>query len=160
MTRADLIAVARRGVAAGAAGGIAEIIWISTYAAATGASAANLARGVTTAAGVGALLPAAPVAFGIVIHMALAVALGIALAFAWRTLSTYWPVAAGPYAFALAALTGVWVINFFIILPWISPDFVHLVPYSVSLLSKLLFGLAAAAILGHRVCRPVATRAT
>ncbi|MBI4273270.1 MAG: hypothetical protein HY659_01030 [Rhizobiales bacterium] len=158
MTRAELIAVARRGVAAGAAGGMAEIIWISTYAAATDASAANLARGVTTAAGVGALLPAAPVALGIVIHMALAVALGIALVFAWRTLSTFWPVAAGPYAFALAALTGVWITNFFIILPPISPDFVHLVPYPVSLTSKLLFGLAAATVLRHRACRTITAR--
>jgi hypothetical protein len=35
-------------------------------------------------------------------------------------------------------------------LPLIGPDFVPLVPYPVSLLSKLLFGLAAAAVLRHR----------
>ena len=46
--------------------------------------------------------------------------------------------------FAFAALAAVWAINFFVILPVLSPAFVHLVPYSVSLMSKLLFGFAAA----------------
>jgi hypothetical protein len=160
MTRTDRIALVRRGVVAGAAGGIAEIIWVSAYAAVTGASAADLARGVTTAAGVDALLPTAPVLLGVVVHMALAVALGIALAFAWPRVSAYWPKAAGPYAFALAVLTGVWATNFFVILPLISPDFVHLVPYPVSLLSKLLFGLAAAAVLRDRARGLIATRTT
>ena len=44
----------------------------------------------------------------------------------------------------LASLATVWAINFFIVLPVISAPFVHLVPYSVSLMSKLLFGIAAA----------------
>jgi len=41
-------------------------------------------------------------------------------------------------------LIGVWAVNFFVVLPSIDPDFIHLVPYSVSLVSKVLFGLAAA----------------
>jgi hypothetical protein len=32
----------------------------------------------------------------------------------------------------------------FVVLPAVSPTFVNLMPYSVSLISKLLFGLAAA----------------
>ena len=47
----------------------------------------------------------------------------------------------------LAALAGVWAINFFVVLPIVSPAFVHMVPYAVSLTSKLLFGVAAAAVL-------------
>ena len=47
----------------------------------------------------------------------------------------------------IAALAGVWALNFFVVLPIISPAFVHLVPYAVSLTSKLLFGVAAAATL-------------
>jgi hypothetical protein len=50
-------------------------------------------------------------------------------------------------AFSAAALAIVWGFNFFVLLPLISPDFVHLVPYPVSLASKLLFGLAAAEVL-------------
>jgi hypothetical protein len=44
----------------------------------------------------------------------------------------------------LAALTAVWATNFFVILPALSPPFIALLPYPVSLISKLLFGLAAA----------------
>ena len=62
----------KRGILAGAAGGLAEIIWVSLYATVTGGNAATLARGVTTAAGVTALLPAAPVTMGIAVHMMLA----------------------------------------------------------------------------------------
>lgn len=138
------------GIMAGAAGGLAEIAWVTLYAGATGGNAALLARGVTSAAGVGALLPQSPIALGIAVHMSLAVALGVALAYAWQMLRTYKIAAATPYPFTLAALAGIWAINFFVILPVVSPAFVHMVPYAVSLTSKLLFGLAAAAALQWR----------
>jgi hypothetical protein len=133
----------KRGILAGAAGGLAEIIWVSFYAAVTGGNAAVLARGVTTAAGVTALLPASPVTMGIAVHMMLAIMLGVALAGLWQTLAPTQRTDS-LYAVALAALAAVWAINFLVVLPVVSPDFVHLVPYSVSLMSKLLFGLAAA----------------
>jgi hypothetical protein len=134
------------GILAGVAGGLAEIAWILLYANATGSDVAVLARGVTTAAGVIALLPQAPVTMGIALHMILAVTLGIALAGLWQALvRTH--VTISLYAVALAALAGVWAMNFFVVLPAISPAFVVLVPYSVSLLSKLMFGLAAAEVL-------------
>ena len=134
-----------QGAVAGAAGGLAEIAWVSLYAGMTGGDPATLARGVTTAAGVSALLPASPVALGVAVHMTLAVALGIALASAWRAMRQYQPALTNPYPVMLAALAGVWAINFFVVLPIVSPAFVHMVPYAVSLTSKLLFGAAAAA---------------
>jgi hypothetical protein len=139
-----LLRTARRGVVAGVAGGLAEIAWVTLYAGATGADPAILARAVTTAAGVSALFPSAPAAMGVVIHLLLAVALGIALSFGWRALSARRRDIASPFPFMLATLTGVWAVNFFVLLPGISPTFIHLVPYSVSLVSKVLFGLAAA----------------
>jgi hypothetical protein len=139
-----LLETTRHGVVAGAAGGLAVIAWVTLYAGATGADPATLARGVTTAAGVSALLPAAPVILGVTVHMALAVTLGIALSFGWRALSSHRLEIAGPFPFMLAALVGVWAVNFFVALPVISPAFIHLVPYPVSLVSKVLFGLAAA----------------
>jgi hypothetical protein len=153
MTSSALIGVIRRGIAAGTAGGIAEVLWISTYTAATGASAATLARGVTSATGMDTRLAAAPVASGIFIHMMLAAALGVALACAWRVLSTHWSGRVGPFALVLPILACVWAINFFLVLPLISPAFVSLVPYPVSLVSKLLFGLAAAAVLRQHARR-------
>ena len=140
----------QQGVIAGASGGLAEIAWVTLYAGATGGDPAVLARGVTSAAGVGALLPQSPVALGITVHMTLAVSLGVALAYAWRSLRTHKFTATGPYPFMLTALAGVWATNFFVILPIVSPAFVHMVPYAISLTSKLLFGLAAAAALQWR----------
>jgi hypothetical protein len=147
MTQWNFTDAVRNGIIAGAAGGLAEVVWVALYAAASGGDAASVARGVTTAAGMSALLPATSTVLGIVIHMALALALGVALAFAWRAMSAHRLDRASPYGLTISALAGVWVINFFILLPAISPAFVHLLPHSVSLLSKLLFGLAAAEVL-------------
>jgi hypothetical protein len=126
---------------------LAEIAWVALYAGVTGGDAAILAQGVTSAAGVSALLPSSPVMLGIIVHMSLAVIVGILLASAWRELREQWPSLRSPYSFALAALAGIWALNFFVLLPIVSPAFVHLVPYTISLTSKLLFGIAAAAAL-------------
>lgn len=142
---ASVATAVQAGVIAGAAGGLAEIAWVSAYAQASGASAAAVARGVTTAAGAMAAFPHAPVAAGIAIHMGLATVLGVALALAWRALTPR--LGANPYGFALAALAGVWAMNFFMVLPALGSDFGGLMPYPVSLISKLLFGVAAAEVL-------------
>lgn len=139
--------VFRYGVLAGAAGGLAEMIWVSIYSAATGGDAALLARGVTTAVGMSALLPSAPVMSGISVHMALAVLLGVALTGLSQSVVGLRSPAANLYTLSLVALAAVWAMNFLVVLPAVSPTFVNLVPYSVSLISKLLFGLAAAEIL-------------
>jgi hypothetical protein len=136
----------RRGIIAGMGGGVAEIAWVTLYAGATGANPATVARGVTTAVGASALFAADAAASGVAVHMGIAVALGIALSFAWRSMSSLRPQTISLFPFMVAALAGVWVINFFVVLPIVSPAFVHLVPYSVSLVSKLLFGLAAAGV--------------
>jgi hypothetical protein len=136
--------VFRYGVLAGAAGGLAEMIWVSIYSAATGGDATLLARGVTTAVGMSALLPSAPVMTGISVHMALAVLLGVALTGLSQSVIGLRSSAASLYALSLVALAAVWAMNFLVVLPAISPTFVNLVPYSASLISKLLFGLAAA----------------
>jgi hypothetical protein len=147
MKKLSYLETARYGAIAGAAGGLAEIAWVTLYAGATGGDATLLARSVTIAAGVTSLLPAAPAALGVGVHMALAVALGTALAFAWRGFASRRSASAGLFPFMLAALTGVWAVNFFVVLPNVSPAFIHLMPYPVSMMSKLLFGLAAAAVL-------------
>jgi hypothetical protein len=146
MITAQRLATIRTGVIAGAAGGLAEIAWVTIYAGMTGADPAILARGVTTAAGVGASLPASPVPLGIAVHMMLAVLLGTVLACAWQALAAHRPGLTNPYPFMLVVLAGVWAVNFFVVLPIVSPAFTHLLPYAVSLTSKLLFGVAAAEV--------------
>ena len=64
----------------------------------------------------------------------------------WQALSANRLGSANPYPFMLAALAGVSAVNFFVVLPIVSPSFIHLLPYAVSLTSKFLFGAAAAAI--------------
>jgi hypothetical protein len=44
-------------------------------------------------------------------------------------------------------LAAVWKVNFFILLPVINPEFVNALPYAVTLVSKLLFGMAMATVL-------------
>jgi hypothetical protein len=143
----NLAATIRLGIIAGAAGGLAEIAWVSAYAVATGAEAAALARGVTIAVGANALLPNASVLAGIGIHMVLAIALGMALASAWQALARRRLGGSSLFWLVVTALAGVWAMNFLIVLPLLSPAFVHLIPYPVSLVSKLLFGVAAAGTL-------------
>jgi hypothetical protein len=48
---------------------------------------------------------------------------------------------------ALLALTAIWAFNFFALLPTVNADFAGLMPYAVTLGSKLLFGVAMAATL-------------
>jgi len=130
------------GAVAGVIGGIAEVGWIWFYAALTGSDAGIVARGVASAIGFDSRL-LSPVASGIVIHMALAAALGVVLAIVLQPLGD---VLRGVREFVAVttALVAVWMVNFFVILPLISPEFVEIVPLGVSLASKLLFGVAAA----------------
>jgi hypothetical protein len=140
------------GVIAGLAGGIAEIVWISAYAAVANVSPALVATGVTETA-LGPVGGALAVPAGIGIHMALAAILGVIVVGLWRTL---WPEPRGAaldYAALTAALGAVWALNFLVILPVVNPAFVGLLPYAATLASKLLFGLAMAATL-HACERP------
>jgi len=132
------------GALAGLAGGAVEVVWIALYQHLAGHEAAAVARGVTQSLLPGLAPAPAGVPLGLAIHMGLAVALGIVIAVAIPRLV---PRLAGtplePVA-VVAALVGVWAVNFFIVLPVINPAFVTLVPYAASLVSKTLFGFAAA----------------
>ncbi|MGI4954035.1 MAG: hypothetical protein ACRYGM_19710 [Janthinobacterium lividum] len=131
------------GIAAGVAGGLAEVVVVGVYTALTGGSAAAVARGVAAAAGIGIGIGAeglgASAAAGLGVHMALAAGLGVGLV-AIRPRGR-------PLGFMLGSLAAVWAVNFFLVLPNVSPGFVHLLPYAVTLASKLAFGAAAAGVL-------------
>ena len=121
----------------GAAGGTAEILWIAAYGSASPASALEVARGVTaTVLPAAAELAAAPL-IGIAIHMVLSLALGLILAKMLLGLAR-----GSLMTGALGALACVWALNFLVVLPLVNPAFVTLMPFSVTLASKLLFGAA------------------
>jgi hypothetical protein len=140
----------RTGLFIGLAGGLAEIVVVWLYSALTGGDAAMVARQVASAIG----LEGAPAMAGVAVHMGLAVALGVALSVALQI------VVEGPardraiFSFMVGSLALVWVINYFVVLPAVSPSFVHLLPYALTLASKLAFGFAAAATL-HMLPAPL-----
>jgi hypothetical protein len=127
---------------AGLAGGIAEIVWVSAYAALSPADGAEIAREITISVfGIAASGAYAPV-LGVVIHMLLAVAVAAAFVAAlWHPIFTRFGNG-GVMAAALVTLAAIWLMNFFVVLPAINPVFVALMPLPVTLVSKLLFGLA------------------
>ena len=149
----------RQGILVGIAGGFAEIAWIAAYGAASGHDTTAVARAISTT--IAWVLPggspiAGSIGFGIAFHMIAAVGLGLALAFVWRELMAREPAVVNEYTFMAGALTIVWAFNFFVVLPQISPAlpdvhhaFVEIVPYLASLISKLLFGLAGAAVIRY-----------
>ena len=81
---------------------------------------------------------------GVAIHMTLAVLLGIVIAFSVRKFLPRIIGSAWEPVVVVGMLVGVWVMNFFVILPAVNPGFVVLVPYGASFVSKVLFGFAAA----------------
>lgn len=130
----------RTGLCIGLAGGLAEIVVVSLYAAATGADGALVARQVAAAVG----LTGAGAMAGIAVHMALSIGLGLLLAVLMQIAALRTAPAGRVFAVMPLSLGVVWAINFFVVLPVISPGFVHLLPLAVSLASKLAFGLSAA----------------
>ena len=135
------------GLLAGLSGGAAEVAWVSLYSNATATSGMIVAQQVTASVvPAAAALPSAPI-LGIAIHMLLSVVLGVAFA------ATIWRLAAprlGAAAFlatAAGSLALVWAINFFVVLPMLNPAFVTLMPYGITLASKVLFGIAMGSVL-------------
>jgi len=137
----------RLGVAAGLAGGAAEIVWVAVYGAISGTPVGVVARGVATALLPGLATLPFVAAIGIALHMLLAVGLGIAVVAAFRVpllrCVGAWPQS----ALVVLALGAVWSFNFLVVLPRLDPGFLVLLPMVVTLASKLLFGVSAAAVL-------------
>lgn len=135
--------VLRTGLIIGLAGGLAEIVVIWLYSALTGGDSAMIARHVASAMG----FDGASAIVGVVVHMGLAVTLGIALSAGLQFFVDRPTYNGAVFSFMIGSLAVVWVINYFVVLPAVNPSFVHLLPYAITLASKLAFGLAAAATL-------------
>jgi hypothetical protein len=125
---------------AGLAGGIAEVAWVALYCTFVPLDSAEVLRQiVVTASPTLAASPTAP-AIGMLMHMGLAVALAIGYGHFMRGAIPQRSSLAASILSGAVALATVWAINFFVLLPILNPAFVILMPYSVSLVSKLLFG--------------------
>jgi hypothetical protein len=132
------------GAAVGLVGGLAEVLVVEAYSLVAGTDAAGVAGAIATAVRID---PGSAVT-GLVVHMALSGALGVALLAAAKGSGLLRTGSASlAYGWALLALGAIWSLNFFAVLPIVSPSFVHLLPYPVTLASKLLFAVAAVATL-------------
>jgi hypothetical protein len=143
IAKSRLLEVAQVGVIAGLAGGLAEVAWISIYGAISGVSVDIVAEEITRS--IAPHASSSSVWVGILIHLTLAVSLGVAVAFAIRLLLLGYGRVYAEFSLVILTLATVWGVNFLLVLPYLNPRFVDL-PYSVTLASKLLFGLVAATI--------------
>lgn len=140
---------------AGLCGGMAEIIWVKLYALLAGQSSAEVARQVTASLLPGMEHAALAPALGVAIHLALSLLVALAYALlVWLPFTRH----RGPgvsVAVASGVLACLWAVNFLLLLPVVNAEFVHLLPYSVTLGSKLLFGMAMAGVfhVGQSWCR-------
>jgi hypothetical protein len=156
--KSRLLEVAQVGVIAGLAGGLAEVAWISIYGAISGVSADLVAQEITRS--IAPYASYSPVLAGILIHLILAVGLGVGVALAIRLLLLGYGRVYTEFGLVIMTLATVWAVNFLLVLPYVNPHFVDLLPYTVTLASKLLFGLAAATVFRiERLVRVVRHRA-
>lgn len=134
---------------AGLVGGMAEVVWIAFYGNAAQASVADVSRGVVHTLFPSAAASAFAPANGLMIHMALSFMLAIVFGLAiWQPLLQRASLTMNLLAGA-AILLAIWTVNFFVVLPAMNPSFVTLLPYSVTFVSKLLFGLSMGMLLYH-----------
>src|SRR5688572_21325425 len=121
----------RSALAAGAAGGVAEMLWIGAYASTSSLDGPAVAQQVaTTVFADAASVTFAPLA-GVAIHMLLSVALGLVLAkmLLGQVVPRYGNRMLVPAA--LAALAGIWAVNFLALLPLLNAPLVTLLPLAV-----------------------------
>jgi hypothetical protein len=147
MNQNDRSGITKLILLAGLAGGGAEVLWVTLYSSITGVSGSVVAQQVTASVWpAAAAWPLAPL-LGVGIHMALALALAALCAPLLLRVAGDCATPAAITMVAVMALTLVWAINFFLVLPVINPNFVALMPYSATLMSKMLFGIAMAVVI-------------
>ena len=136
---------------AGAAGGTVEVVWVWLFCTVAPLQSSLVAEEITRSffpqmAGISA------VTAGIVIHYGLALLIaGVAAMTLFRMLGRKSEVR-NLVAASVAALVAIWTTNFFVILPVVNPGFVTLMPYTVTLASKVGFGIAMGWVYGVRIC--------
>ena len=129
-------------VLAGLAGGLAEVAWVWIYSVFAPVHAEKILRQIVASFSSTLAASSAAPAIGLVIHFILAIALAIGFGLlVWKPIERRAGFVDTMLAAAIALAT-VWAFNFFVLLPALNPAFVGLLPYPVSLASKLLFGIA------------------
>lgn len=132
---------------AGLIGGLMEILWVSFYGLVTNTPVLPVSQEITATLVGSSTLSVTPGILGIAAHMLLSLLLSAVFVLGlWQPFVSQRTPLLGMVS-ALAALTLVWAVNFFVVLPIINPRFVTLLPMGVTLTSKMLFGLGMGAFL-------------
>lgn len=139
---------------AGTAGGAAEVLWIGLAASVLGVEGGQVARAVAATVVPAAADSAWTPWLGLAIHFALSFVL--AAAFLQTVASRMRGL--GLIVAAVGALTLVWAVNFFVLLPALNPAFTTLLPLPVTLVSKVLFGLAMGLVFARAASLSTTTR--
>ena len=132
---------------AGLAGGIAEILWVAAWSAATPLQLTTVASEITRTVFPGMAETAIATETGLMIHLVISMAIGLAFVWAFEKHLARHYGGAGILVGSITLLTVIWIINFLVVLPVLNPAFVTLIPHAVSLGSKILFGFAMGAVL-------------
>jgi hypothetical protein len=136
-------------ILAGLTAGLAEVVWIMTVDAGSVVSAPAVAREVF--ATVSGLRPPLAAAFGVLVHLLLSVLLAVVVAWSVWLPMRHRGGALVALASCMVVLAGVWAFNFLVVLPVWNAEFVHLMPWGITFISKMLFGAALAWTLERRV---------
>jgi len=134
---------------AGIAGGTVEVVWVMLFCLAMPLQSSLVAEGIAQSflpqmTGLSALTA------GLVIHFVLAVLVAGMVAMILLRLLGERVDTRSAIAVSTTALAVIWAVNFFVILPVVNADFVTLMPYAVTLVSKLGFGVAMGWVFGAR----------
>jgi hypothetical protein len=127
---------------AGLAGGVAEMTWVACYCALTPLSSSEVLQQISRSVGIHTSNGVFASLCGIAIHLVLSVLLALIFVLSiWRPLLRRSGVSSNLLA-SCAALSMIWAFNFLVVLPSLNPAFADLMPYAVTVVSKLLFGVA------------------
>ncbi len=140
-----------RALLAGLAGGIAEVFWVTVWSAITPLQLSVVAREITRTVYPGMAAAPAAAEIGLIIHLLISVAIGVAFVWVFGIYLARHYGGAGILAGSVTLLVLIWTINFLVVLPVLNPVFVTLMPSAVTLGSKTLFGIAMGTVL---IARP------
>jgi len=134
---------------AGIAGGTVEVVWVMLFCLAMPLQSSLVAEGIAQSflpqmTGLSALTA------GLVIHFVLSLLVASMVAMVLLRLLGERVDTRSAIAVSTTALAVIWAVNFFVILPVVNADFVTLMPYAVTLVSKLGFGVAMGWVFGAR----------
>lgn len=124
--------------------GLSEIIWISLYCLATNTNGLHIAHQITET-----LFPSLPYSnrsliLGIIIHFVLSLLSSIAfIRTLWLPFTRHYHKSITLIFGALLGIT-LWMLNFWVAIPLINKSFTQSLPYAITFISQLIFGVTLA----------------